>query len=325
MANFKAVVCEKLGSISNLILKTMDNRELPDGHARIRVLAAGINFPDKLMVEGKYQFSPPVPFTPGMEVAGEIIEISNNPEFQVGCKVICSLRYGGYSQEIIAPIRSLVLTPKDFSPEQAAGFKIAAQTAFVALVERAKALKHETIMVTGAAGGVGSAAIQLGKAIGAHVIAVSSSKEKQNYCRNLGAEHSISYHNLKTKIMDITNGDGVDIIFDPVGGNSFRNFLSCIKWGGRYLVVGFAAGNIPVLPVNIALIKGISLMGVRAGEYYRRFPEKEEQSTAKILKMANSMLMTPSIYKTLPLANAVDALKMIENKEVMGRIILVPN
>ena len=325
MDTFKAMVCEKTGKIDNLVLKAIARQELPEGYARIRVLASGVNFPDKLMVEGKYQFSPPLPFIPGMEIAGEIVQVKKNARFQIGSRVISSVRFGGYSQETIAPIHSLISIPENFSPEEAAGFRITSQTALVALIETAAVEKNETVMVIGAAGGVGSAAIKLGKAIGVNVIAVSSSKSKQNFCKRIGADHSLGYDDLKSNIMEITNGKGVDTIFDPVGGENFRNILSCVRWGGKYLVVGFASGSIPVLPINIALIKGISLIGIRAGEYFRKFPEREKQAISKLLKMAKSNLITPVIYKTLPLSDAVEALRLLEDRLAMGRIILKPN
>ena len=277
------------------------------------------------MIEGKYQLKPEIPFIPGLEISGVISETFNNDKkFLLGSKVMCQLRFGGYSEEVVVNINNIINMPLNFSFEEGAGFRVAAQTAYVALVERAKVKEEETLLVLGAAGGVGMAGIQLGKALGANVIAVSSSKQKQKICKEMGANHSIGYNNLQNNILDITFGKGVDIIYDPVGGNYFSNALKCIKWGGKFLIIGFAGGSIPSLPINIALIKGISVLGIRAGEYFRRFPEKKESAISNLFKIAKSGLINPKIHKILNLKQASEGLKMIENREVIGRLILKP-
>ena len=278
------------------------------------------------MIEGKYQLKPELPFIPGLEISGVISEtFDNDKKFLLDSKVMCQLRFGGYSEEVVVNINNIINMPLNFSFEEGAGFRVAAQTAYVALVERAKIKEEETLLVLGAAGGVGLAGVQLGKALGANVIAVSSSKQKQNVCKEMGANYSLGYNNLKSNILDITFGKGVDIIYDPVGGEFFSNALKCIKWGGKFLIIGFAGGSIPSLPINIATYKkGISVLGIRAGEYFRRFPEKKDSAISNLFKIAKSGLINPKIHKILNLKQASKGLKMIENREIIGRLILKP-
>ena len=322
---YNAIVCKNTGSIDNLELNSLKRKKLNRDEVRVEVRACGVNFPDKLMIEGQYQFKPKLPFIPGLEVSGVISEtFNNNKKISLGSKVMCQLRFGGYSEEVVVNKNNIIHMPLNFSFEEAAGFRVAAQTAYVSLVERAKIKKEETLLVLGAAGGVGLAGVQLGKALGANVIAVSSSKQKQKICKEMGAHYSIGYNDLKNNILDITFGKGVDIIYDPVGGDSFSNALKCIKWGGRFLIIGFAGGSIPSLPINIALIKGISVLGIRAGEYFRRFPEKKESAISNLFKIADSGLINPKIHKILSLKQASKGLKMIENRSIIGRLILKP-
>ena len=324
-STYQAIVCEKIGSISSLQLRTLERKLLSNENIRIKVKACGINFPDKLMVEGKYQFKPELPFVPGLEVSGIISETLNiDKKFKVGTKVMCQLRFGGYSEEVIVNKENVYLMPSNFSFEEAACFRVASQTAYVALVERGNICSQDFVLILGAAGGVGLAAVQLANALGAKVIAVSSSQEKQKICEHMGAHYSLSYESLKEKIDDITLGKGIDIIYDPVGGEYFNKALKCIKWGGKYLIIGFAAGNIPSIPINIPLIKGISILGVRAGEYFRRFPEKKSDSIKKLFDIAEKHSIKPYIYSKLNLNEAVKGLKMLEERKVIGRIILSP-
>lgn len=323
MAKFNAILCNSFGSIENLKYKSFDSLPIKNNEVRINVKACGINFPDKLMIEGKYQLKPSLPFIPGMELSGVISE-SNNKKYPTGTKVIYQMRYGAYSEEVIANTRDLKQFPKNFSFEEAASFSVAAQTAYVSLVERGNIRKGETILIMGATGGVGLAAVQLAKAIGAEIIAVCSTKNKQNAAIKAGAKFAIGYKNMVNNVKEITKNEGVDIIYDPVGGEYFNNSLKVIKWGGKLLVIGFASGTIPTLPINIALIKGISIIGVRAGEYYRQFPELKTNSMNNLLRIANKGLITPIIHDALGLKEVIKALKKIENREVIGRLVLKP-
>jgi len=323
MSNHKynAIQCKSFGPIDNLIYCKFDSLPINNNEVRIEVKGCGVNFPDKLMVEGKYQLKPSLPFIPGMELSGVVSE-SNNDDYPTGTKVIYQMRYGAYSEEVIANVDDLKVFPKNFSFEEAAGYSVASQTAYVSLVERANIIKGQTILILGATGGVGLAAVQLASAIGAIVIAACSTRVKQEEAIKAGAKYSIGYNNLIDNVKEITNQDGVDIVYDPIGGEYFLKSLKVIKWGGKLLVIGFASGTIPSLPVNIALIKGISILGVRAGEYFRKYPKLKKPAMKKLLNIANKGLITPIIYDSLKLKDAIKALKKIENREVIGRLIL---
>ena len=320
---YNAILCNNFGSIEDLEYSLFDSIPLKNSQIRIQVKACGINFPDKLMIEGKYQLRPSLPFIPGMELSG-IISESNNKKYPVGINVIHQMRFGAYSEEVVANTDDIKIFPKNFSFEEAAGFSVAAQTAYVSLVERAKISKGQTLLVLGASGGVGLAAIQLAKAFGAIVIAICSSKKKQEAAIKAGALYALGYKNMVEEIKEVTKQEGVDIIYDPIGGEYFLKALKTIKWGGKILIVGFASGSIPSLPINIALIKGISLLGVRAGEYFRKYPSLKKPAIEKLLNIANKGLITPIIYDSMHLRDAIKALKKIENREVIGRLILKP-
>jgi len=320
---YNAILCNNFGSIEDLEYSLFDSIPLKNNQIRIQVKACGINFPDKLMIEGKYQLRPSLPFIPGMELSG-IISESNNKKYPVGINVIHQMRFGAYSEEVVANTDDIKIFPKNFSFEEAAGFSVAAQTAYVSLVERAKISKGQTLLVLGASGGVGLAAIQLAKAFGVIVIAVCSSKKKQEVAIKAGALYALGYKNMVEEIKEVTKQEGVDIIYDPIGGEYFLKALKTIKWGGKILIVGFASGSIPSLPINIALIKGISVLGVRAGEYFRKYPSLKKPAMEKLLNIANKGLITPIIYDSMHLRDAIKALKKIENREVIGRLILKP-
>jgi len=325
MSNHKynAIQCMSFGPIDNLNFTKFNSLPINNNEVRIEVKGCGVNFPDKLMVEGKYQLRPSLPFIPGMELSGVVSE-SNNDDYPTGTKVIYQMRYGAYSEEVIANVDDLKVFPKNFSFEEAAGYSVASQTAYVSLVERANIIKGQTILILGATGGVGLAAVQLASAMGAIVIAACSTRLKQEEAIKAGAKYSIGYKDMIDNVKEITNQDGVDIVYDPIGGEYFLKSLKVIKWGGKLLVIGFASGTIPSLPVNIALIKGISILGVRAGEYFRKYPKLKKPAMKKLLNIANKGLITPIIYDSLKLKDAIKALKKIENREVIGRLILKP-
>jgi len=323
LSSYKAVLCNKFGSINNLSIEKVPSKLLKHKQLRINIKACGINFPDKLMIEEKYQFKPSLPFTPGMEVSG-IITQSNSNKFKNGTKVIAHMRYGGFSEEAIVNEEQIRLIPKNFSFEEAAGFSVAAQTAYVALIEKANIQPNNTLLILGASGGVGMAAIQLASSLGAKVIAICENKLKQNAAIKAGAKFTFNYEEMVNKVKEITANEGVDIIYDPVGGNHFRKALKTVKWGGKILIIGFASGNIPSLPINIALIKGISIIGVRAGEYFRKFPEKQPSAITNLYKIAATGAITPIIYKCFPLNKVKEALQLIEERKVIGKLILKP-
>ena len=320
---YKTIVCNKFGTINNLKYSSLPSIPLNKNQVRIQVKACGINFPDKLMIEGRYQLKPTLPFTPGMELSG-IVSESYDKNITIGSKVICQMRFGAYSEEVVVDINDIKIFPNKFSFEEAAGFSVAAQTAYVSLVGRANVLPGQIILILGATGGVGLAAIQLGKSLGAIIIAVCGNKTKQEAAIKAGANYALSYEKMIDEVKEITNQEGVDIIYDPIGGEYFLKALKTIKWGGKILIVGFASGSIPSLPLNIAIIKGISVLGVRAGEYFRQYPSLKKPAMEKLLNIANKGLITPIIYDSMHLRDAIKALKKIENREVIGRLILKP-
>ena len=323
----KAVLCEKLGGPSTLSIVDMPLGPPKEGEVKIGIKAAGINFPDILMVAGKYQHKPELPFIPGFEVAGEILEMgSASDEFHCGDTVMAHMRTGGYAEQCIAPLEKIRPLPENFDFAQGAGFQVAYSTAYVSLVPRGNLEKGETLLVHGAAGGVGLAAIQLGKALGAKVIATVSSPKKVLAAKKNGADHVVLLKNsgFREEVKEITSGKGADVIYDPGGGEIFDESLRCIAWGGRLLVVGFADGRIPTAPANRILIKGCSVVGVRAGEYARKDPGKGEKAFQAILKLAKDGLLVPQIHSRLPLTQVAEAMDQISRREVIGKVVLTP-
>ena len=323
----KAIVCDTLGKPSTLSLKNLESKSPMRGEAKIAVKAAGINFPDILMVAGKYQHKPSLPFIPGFEISGKVIEVgSNNQDFKPGDSVMAHMRTGGYAEECIVPIQTLRRLPKNFNFSQGAGFQVAYSTAYVSLLPRGNLSRGETLLVHGATGGVGLAAVQLGKALGACVIATVSNKTKAASAKKNGADHVIilNGNGFREEVKKLTSGRGADVIYDPVGGDIFEESLRCIAWNGRLLVVGFADGRIPSVPANRILIKGCSVVGVRAGEYGRKDPEKGERVYQAILKLAADGLLAPHIHAEFPLSEAGKAMTQISERKVIGKVVLIP-
>ena len=323
----KAIVCRKLGPPSNLSLEECPAQDISDECVRIKICAAGVNFPDILMVAGKYQHKPALPFIPGFEVSGQILETGKKcSRLRVGDKVIASMRTGGYAEECIVPTVSVRHLPASFSFSQGAVFQVAYSTAYVSLVSKGMLLKQETLLVHGAAGGVGLAAVQLGKALGAEVIATVGTEKKVALTKRAGADHVIVINSdgFREQVKELTNGNGADVIYDPVGGDIFDESLRCVAWGGRLLVVGFAGGRIPAAPANRILIKGCSIIGVRAGEFARRHPNQGNENYEVMLKMADKGLLKPHIHAEVPLTQASRAMDLLTQRKVVGKVVLVP-
>ena len=294
---------------------------------RSRLKAVAIGFPDLLMTRGGYQFKPDLPFTPGHEGAGVVEAIGQNVEgLSIGDTVIVSAPTGllaevaNVTAELVRPL------PKALSFEEGAGLMSAYMTAYVALVRRGYLEAGESLLVHGAAGGVGLAAVELGKLLGARVIAAASTEEKRALALNKGADFVIdSAPGFKDEVKALTGGLGADVIYDPVGGDVFDESLRCIAWGGRLLVIGFASGRISQVPANYPLIKGFSVVGVRAGEYGRRDPEKGAENIAQILSMAGAGKLKPYIGARFPLSRAKEALELMAGRGALGRIVVVPD
>ncbi len=297
-----------------------------DGEVQIRIRACAVNFPDLLMVQGKYQFKPPMPFTPGMEAAGDIVAVGSGVEsFHVGDKVVAGLRTGGMAEMANTAASSCRPMPATMSYEEAAGYTTAYLTAYVSLVRRGDLQAGETLLVHGAAGGVGMAAVDLGKQLGATVIATASSQEKLDVLAARGADHVINVTDgFKDKVKELTNGQGADVIYDPVGGDVFDESVRCIAWGGRLLIIGFASGRIPDVSVNMPLIKGFSVVGVRAGEYGRRDPAKGAENIAAIDEMAAKGTIRPYVCATFSLNQAAEAMCQLRDRRVIGKVVVTP-
>lgn len=298
------------------------------GEVSVRVRAASINFPDLLMTKGGYQFKPPLPFIPGLDFSGEVEAVGDHvSEFQVGDHVVGGARTGGFAEKIIVPVTGLRRKPQRLSFAQAAAYPAAYLTAYVAIVRRARIEAGEWLLVHGASGGVGLACVDLAGHLGARVIAAGASDHK------LARVHEIYQPNatvnvtggFRDQVREITGGRGVDVAYDPVGGDVFDETVRCMAFDGRLLVIGFASGRIPTVSVNLPLIKGFSVVGVRAGEYGRQFPERGAENIAAIDALAASGAIRPTVYAELPLDRWREGFEMLENREVIGKVVLCPD
>jgi NADPH2:quinone reductase len=306
-------------------IKELPTPEPGPGQVRVRVRAAAVNFPDLLMTRGEYQHKPELPFTPGLEWAGEVDAVGDGvTAWKAGDAVVGA--GGAFSEQVIAPAAGLRAKPAGFSFAQAASFAVAYLTAYVSLVRRAQAQPGEWLLVHGAAGGVGLACVDLGKALGLEVIAASASDAKLAVIRRDYAPHAVLNvtGGFREKVKALTHGRGADIIYDPVGGDVFDESLRCIAFDGRLLVVGFTSGRIPTVPVNLPLIKGFSVMGVRAGEYGRRFPERGVEDRAAIWRLAEEGRLRPRVHAELPLDDWREAFDLLARRKVIGKAVIVP-
>ena len=320
----KAVVCRELGSPECLRLETFASTQLKQGEVRVAIHAAGINFPDILMAAGEYQLKPELPFTPGMEAAGEVIELDGVAGVAVGDRVIVKMRYGAYADEAVVAPSQLTRLPSAFDYAEGATFLAAHGTAYHALIDRGQVRPGEVLLVHGAGGGVGLAAVEMGKFLGAIVIAAASSAEKLSVAQAKGADHLVLYQRepFRDAVKRVTDGRGADVVFDPVGGEIFENSLRCIAWGARILVIGFT-GGIGLARTNLLLIKGASVLGVRAGEAARRNPHAGEQRITALLEWAEAGKIRPHISDRLPLENYAQAMRLLIDRKAIGRVALM--
>jgi len=323
----KALVCERITEdFSGLEVKDIPVPAPGAGEVLVRVKAAGVNFPDLLMSQGKYQFKPELPFTLGMEVAGMVEAVGEGvASWSPGDEVIGGNKTGAYAEYAVLPAAGLSRKPAPFSFAEAAAFPAAYITAYVALVVRANLQPGETLLVHGASGGVGMAAVDVGKLLGATVIATSASDAKLEKVLAYGADHGINVTGgFREKVKELTGGRGADVIFDPVGGDVFDESVRCIAFDGRLLVIGFTSGRIPEVKVNMPLIKGFSVVGVRAGEYGRQFPERGRANQAAIQAWAAEGKVHPHVFREVPLEDWRDAWGLLTNREVVGKVIIRP-
>jgi NADPH2:quinone reductase len=319
-----ALVCERLSQdLSGLRVVSRAAQELRAGEVRIAVAAAAVNFPDLLMTRGAYQFKPPLPFVPGMEGAGTIVECGAGvASWHVGDAVTFVMRHGAMAQEIVCPVDALTAAPQALSMDEAGCHAINGVTAVVALERLARLQTGETLLVHGARGGVGAACVQLGLHLGARVIASGSRVETLAPLAALGVHVVDARAGFAEAVKALTGGRGADAIADPVGGEVFVESTRCIAFGGRLLVLGFASGTIPTLAANRALIKGFSMIGVRAGEYGRRFPERGAENRERVRALAAAGVLRPAIGLRVPLAHAVEGFRALQSREVSGRIVI---
>lgn len=321
----RAVVCRELGPPEKLRLEDLPSRPLKAGEVRVAVRAAGINFPDILMVAGEYQLKPELPFTPGVEAAGEVIEVDAAAKgVAVGDKVIVKMRHGAYADEAVVATRQLTPMPSTFDFAEGATFLAGHGTAYHALVDRGQLRPGEVLLVHGAGGGVGLAAVEMGKVLGATVIAAASSEEKLAAAKARGADHLVLYSRepFRDAVKRITDGRGADVVFDPVGGEVFENSLRCIAWGARILVIGFT-GGIGIARTNLILIKGASVIGVRAGEATRQNPALAAARQQALLAWAEAGRIRPNVSHRMPLGEYAKAMRLLIERKAVGRVALM--
>jgi NADPH2:quinone reductase len=319
------VLCKELGPPEKLVVEDVPSPKPGKGQVVVSVKAAGVNFPDTLIIQGKYQFKAELPFSPGGEVAGVVKELGEGvSSVKPGDRVIASSTYGGFAEEIAIDADRLVAIPDAMDYVPASAFILTYGTSYHALKDRAQLKSDETLLVLGASGGVGIAAIQLGKAMGARVIAAASSDTKLAVCKDNGADELINYarDDLRTRVKAITAGRGVDVVYDPVGGPYSEPALRDMAWNGRFLVVGFAAGEIPKVPLNLALLKGCSIVGVFWGAFTRTEPERNRRNNEELMQLYLAGKIKPHIHATYPLARAAEALNEVLHKRVSGKVVL---
>jgi len=323
----KAVLCKSFGPIDNLSIEEVSDLSPSNDEIIISVKACGLNFPDTLIIQGKYQFKPDFPFSPGGEISGIIKEIGEDVNhLAVGDNVIYGSVFGGFAEEVKAKAKEVFKMPTTMDFITAASSMLTYGTSYHALINRANIQPGETLLVLGGAGGVGTAAIQIAKAIGATVIAAASTEEKLEFCKDNGADFTINYstEDLKSRVKELTNGKGANVIYDPVGDKFSEPALRAIAWKGRYLVVGFAAGEIPKIPLNLVLLKGCQIVGVFWGAFFKNEPQQYAENFMAIVEWFAQGKLKVRIHGEYSLEKVVDAMKAMTNREVKGKIVLTP-
>lgn len=323
---YRALVCHRLSEdLSGVEVRSLPTRMPGTGEVLVRLRAAALNFPDYLMTQGKYQLKPALPFVPGLEAAGIVAAVGPDTETDVvvGQPVVVKPRPGGYAEQVVVPATSVRNIPAGLDFAEAASYQAGSITAYVSLMRCGRLVAGETLLVHGSTGGVGIAAVQLGRHLGARVIATGTSDEKLAVATAVGAHEviNITREDMRTRVKALTGERGADVIFDPVGGDVFDQSLRCIAWGGRLLIIGFASGRIPSVTANIPLIKGFSLVGVRAGEYGRRNPVHGAENIRAIDLLATQGVMRPHICARLPIENAAEGLRMLAERRVIGKVV----
>ena len=329
----KAVLCKEFGPPETLVVEDIASPEPGPGQVVLDVHAAAVNFPDTLIIENKYQFKPPLPFAPGGEVAGVVSKLGEGASmYKIGDRVIGSCGHGGFVEELAIPETSCVPVPDSMDLETASALVLTYGTSYYALKDRAYIKPGENLLVMGAAGGVGLAAVELGKAMGARVIAAASSEEKLQVCRDHGADETLLYKTgglssddqkaFSEEIKTLTGGKGVDVVYDAIGGDYAEPAVRAMAWGGRYLVVGFVAGYIPKIPLNLTLLKGTSLVGVFWGRFNAEQPKDARQNIIELMGMLNDGTIKPHISGVYPLEESAEALMQMAARKVTGKLVI---
>ena len=321
----KAVLCKAFGPAETLVLEEIASPEAKKNEVLLQVHAAGVNFPDTLIIEGKYQFKPPFPFSPGGEAAGVITAVGEKvSHLKVGDRVMALTGWGSFAEEVAVPGYNVIPVPSSMDFASAAAFGMTYGTSMHALKQRANLQPGETLLVLGASGGVGLAAVEIGKAMGAKVIAAASSAEKLEVAKAAGGDELINYNesSLKDEVKRLTGGQGADVIYDPVGGDLFDQAIRSIAWNGRLLVVGFASGRIPELPVNLALLKGAAVVGVFWGAFAQRQPQDNAANFQQLFAWYGEGKIKPLVSQTFPLEQAAEAINTLGQRKAVGKVVV---
>ena len=323
----KALLCKTFGPPETLVVENVPDLVPDDTQALVRVHAAGVNFPDTLIIQNKYQFKPDLPFSAGGECAGVVEAVGAKVKnVKPGDKVICFTGWGAFAQQVLADSRALIPMPAELDFVTAASFVMTYATSYHALKDRAALKAGETLLVLGASGGVGLAAIEIGKALGAKVIAAASTPEKLSVCKDHGADETLNYasEDLKSRLKELTGGKGVDVVYDPVGGDYSEAAFRSIAWRGRHLVIGFANGEIPKLPLNLPLLKGAAIVGVFWGDYAKREPMNNLMDLRALLGWLKEGKLRPHVAGTFPLERGSEAIRQLMDRKVSGKLVITP-
>jgi NADPH2:quinone reductase len=321
----RAVLCKEFGGPEKLVIEDVPPPLLRDGAVRVKIHAAGVNFGDTLLITGQYQEKPPLPFIPGMEMAGVVAEVAADVKhLKVGDRVLGSIGRGGYAEEVVADADGIHRIPDNMDFALAAGFPIAYSTSHGAFLWRGRLKPGETVLVLGASGGVGLTAVEIAKAMGATVIAAAGGAEKLAVAKRAGADHLIDYtaEDLRERVKAITAGRGVDVVYDPVGGDAFDQSLRSIAWEGRIIVIGFAGGRVPQIPANILLVKNIDIVGFFWGSYRRHKPQLMAESLQQLLRWFAEGKLKPHVSHRLPLSEVAQALDLLKTRRSTGKVVL---
>lgn len=321
----KAVLCKAFGPADTLVVEDISSPVIKKNEVLLDVHAAGINFPDTLIIEGKYQFKPPFPFSPGGEAAGVISAVGEKvSHLKAGDRVMALTGWGSCAEQVAVPAYNVLPMPEGMEFTTAAAFSMTYGTAIHALTQRGALQEGETLLVLGASGGVGLAAVEIGKAMGARVIAAASTAEKLEVARQAGADELINYQSddIRERIKTITKGQGVDVVIDPVGGDLFEQVFRSIAWNGRMLVIGFASGSIPSLPANLPLLKGAAVIGVFWGSFAQRQPQENMHNFQQLFAWYAEGKLKPLVSQTFPLADTAQAIKTLAARKTVGNLVV---